>query len=58
MTSANQRIFREIGKRCASIAKENPPASACLYFILDTLRRLTNMATDFHFRPEANNDPS
>jgi hypothetical protein len=54
MTPANVRKFKEISNALKAAAERNVKAEDALFIVLDTIAKLTQIATDLHFRPEVN----
>lgn len=54
MTPANRAAFRRMAESIRTLADENPDSSTCLFRIIEYTRTLMQLASDFHFRPEAN----
>lgn len=54
MTPANKRRLSEVATGLVLLVEENPPSQICLLHILRVFMRLSEIATDFHIRPEAN----
>lgn len=56
MTPANVKRVKELAKHFHTLAVENPRAEAAMWAMLKAIGIIQSIASDLHFRPEANNE--